>query len=166
MATYNMAESKSPKLSGHLVDLLAVTSRLQTNSMNATWTNFDHRAKVQHHHCTHFLRVRRRLHFSPLSVLPSTCVQRLFQNQRPSQGPYPGSLSVRPRPLFGSQTLFGASDHRGRAGLEPRVGRPPCSPTGRDPCVVHTTPEPARTAETTCGPREDASPLTNDRRVW
>ena len=30
--------------------------------------------------CTHFLRVPRRLHFSPLSVLPSTRVQRLFQN--------------------------------------------------------------------------------------
>ena len=54
------------------------------------------------------------------------------------------------------KVLFGASHHRARAGLEPRVGRPPCSPASGDPCVVHTNDEPA-TAETTGGPRKDAA---------
>ena len=39
---------------------------------------------------------------------------------------------------LGLKHLFGASDHRSRAGLEPRVGRPPCSPTGEGPvCGSH-----------------------------
>lgn len=39
-----------------------------------------------------------------------------------------GTLSGGPGPFSGSQT-FGASDHRACAGLKPRIGPPPCSPT-------------------------------------
>lgn len=59
------------------------------------------------------------------------------------------------------KVLFGASHHRARAGLEPRIGRPPCSPASGDPCVVHTNNEPA-TAETTGGPRKDAARARTD----
>ena len=39
----------------------------------------------------------------------------------------PKTLTGRPRTLSVSQTV-GASDRRAQAGLEPRIGRPPCSP--------------------------------------
>ena len=85
----------------------------------------------------------------------------------------PCTLTGRPRPLSVSH-LFGPSDHRARAELEPRVGLPPCSPA--------SFPVVTRGEGPVCGPHKRRalkvnrrnyrrsprrrSPASDDRRAW
>ena len=148
---YSVINFKAPKLSGHLVDLSAVTAQPQPNSVNASGENR--------------IAGRRKQSTTTPQSLPPSSPQVAFLS--PQRSPVracsvallglqtaPGSrllatLTARPRPLC--LNLLGASDHRARAGLEPRIGRPPCSPAAfpvvtaaRDPRVVHTNAESAR----------------------
>ena len=74
----------------------------------------------------------------------------------------------------GRSQTFGASERRAQAGLEPRIGRPPCSPAtfpvvtpgeGTRVCGVHTNAEAARRTEGTTGCDDAARPAA-DRRAW
>ena len=86
----------------------------------------------------------------------------------------PGPSSDGPGRFLCLKHLLGASDRRAQAGLEPRIGRTPCSPAtfpvvthaeGTRVCGVHTTAEVARgTEETTGGSREDAARPADNRR--
>ena len=67
----------------------------------------------------------------------------------------------------GRSQTFGASERRAQAGLEPRIGRPPCSPAtfpivtpgeGTRVCGVHTNAEAARRTEGTTGCEDAARP--------
>ena len=121
---------------------------------------------------TRSLRVRSRLHFSPESSL-----SRVFRGSSETEDRarlrFHRTLTGQPRTL--SQT-FGASDRRAQAGLEPRIGRRPCSPAafpvvnpveGTRVRGIHTTAAAARGTEgTTGGPHEDAARHEDDRRAW
>ena len=133
-------------MSGHLVDLLAVTAQLQPNSVNASGRNPDRRAeKAEHHHSA-----------LASSEFAAGCISLPSAFSRPRV--FSGSFRTTDRPRLASPcyphrtapatfclNLLGASDHRARAGLEPRIGRPPCSPAafpvvtrGEGPvCVPH-----------------------------